>query len=157
MNNLFNQNLKESTQNKYSFYKLLTIISFVISFILVITLLFLHDSFKKITFILILTIILTFLIIVLQILIKTTLYYNKLNKLINSNLLCDVSIGIINKIDIYNITINGLVYKQYELLGETNQIIYILDGIDIDNILNKKIKAHVLNNIMYAYEVLNEQ
>ena len=47
------------------------------------------------------------------------------------------------------ITINGLVYKQYELLGETNQIIYILDGIDIDNILNKKIKAHVLNNIMY--------
>jgi hypothetical protein len=88
--------------------------------------------------------------------IKSIIYHNKLSKLINNNLNYELLNGIMNKLNTYDITIQGLTFVQYELIGETNQIIYVLKGINIANILNKEIKIGVINNILYYYEVNNE-
>ena len=155
---LFNTEFKDKINKKYKGYIYNLIISISIYITIFIFMIIFHNQIKKELFVTLLTIITTILLLLLYISIKSIQYYKELLKLINNKFNYEFDNGILNPLDTYNITIKGLTYKQYKLKGEDNQkTIYVLNGINIDILLNKKIKVYLLNNILYAYEVLNEQ
>mgnify|MGYP003291559620 CR=1 FL=1 len=154
--NIFNDQFKYLIKRKSLLFKILLIYTVIIYLIDLVLFIVIHDTIEKNTFIII-NIILSFLnFTFIFIEIKSILYHNKLSKLINNPLNFEYLEGIIRKKDTYDITIQGLTFEQYELIEETNKIIYVLKGINIDNILNNEIKVGVINNILYYYEVNNE-
>ena len=154
--NIFNNQFKYMIKRKSLLFKMLLIFTVIVYLIDLLLFIFIHDTIQKNTFIII-NIVLSFLnFTFISIEIKSIIYHNKVSKLINNNLNYELLNGIMNKLNTYDITIQGLTFEQYELIGETNQIIYVLKGINISNILNKEIKIGVINNILYYYEVNNE-
>ena len=64
--------------------------------------------------------------------------------------------GLVKELDSYEITVNGLSYKQYEVKHDITQVIYVLKGIDVSYINDKNVTLYTINNILYSYEVSNE-
>ena len=154
--NIFNDQFKYLIKRKYLLFKMLLIYTVIIYLIDLFLFIAIHDTIEKNTFIII-NIILSFLnFTFIFIEVKSIIYHNRVSKLINNPLNFEYLEGIIRKIDTYDITIQGLTFEQYKLIEETNKIIYVLKGINIDNILNNEIKVGVINNILYYYEVNNE-
>ena len=154
--NIFNDQFKYLIKRKSLLFKMSLIYTVIIYLIDLFLFIFIHDTIEKNTFIII-NIILSFLSFTfIFIEVKSIIYHNRVSKLINNPLNFEYHEGIIRKIDTYDITIQGLTFEQYELIEETNKIIYVLKGINIDNILNNEIKVGVINNILYYYEVNNE-
>ena len=154
--NIFNDQFKYLIKRKSLLFKMLLIFTVTVYLIDLVLFIFIHDTIEKNTFIII-NIVLSFLnFTFIFIEVKSIIYHNRVSKLINNPLNFEYLEGIIRKIDTYDITIQGLTFEQYELIEETNKIIYVLKGINIDNILNNEIKVGVINNILYYYEVDNE-
>lgn len=154
--NIFNDQFKYLIKRKSLLFKMLLIFTVSVYLIDLFLFIVIHDTIEKNTFIII-NIILSFLnFTFIFIEVKSIIYHNRVSKLINNPLNFEYLEGIIRKLDTYDITIQGLTFEQYELIEETTKIIYVLKGINIDNILNNEIKVGVINNILYYYEVNNE-
>ena len=154
--NIFNDQFKYLVKRKSLLFKVLLVFTIIVYLIDLLLFIFIHDTIEKNTFTVIITILsfINFSFILVEI--KSIIYHKKLSKLINTNLSYEYLNGMINKINTYDITLHGLTFEQYELVNENSQIIYILKGVNINNILNKEVKIGIINNILYYYEVHNE-
>ena len=156
MTNIFNETLKIKIKKNFITFKKLSIAISILFVIFLFTLILLHNKMNKTLFITLSTILFSDYIISIYYSLKTTFYYNRLNKIINSTMQSDKVTGYVTELDSYPITVNGLLYKQYEIKHEITQIIYVLNGIDVSILNNKKATLYTINNILYSYEVSNE-
>jgi hypothetical protein len=156
MTNVFEDKLKSQIKKNFSTFKTLSIVISILFIIFLLVLIFIHKRITKVQFIIISTILFSDYIISIYYSLKTTLYYNRLNKVVNSNHKLDKITGYVKSLDTYPITVNGLLYYQYEIKHEITQVFYVLNGIDISIINGKMVSIYILNNIIYSYEVSNE-
>ena len=156
MTNIFNDRLKSQMKKNFSTFKIVSIVISILFLIFLLVLILIHKKLTKVQFIVISTILFADYIISIYYSLKTTLYYNRLNKVINSNLQPDKITGYVKALDTYPITVNGLLYNQYEIKHEITQVFYVLNGIDVSIINEKEVSVYILNNILYSYEVSNE-
>lgn len=112
--------------------------------------------FKKEIFIILFSLISFVFLSIIYISFKWYSYQKSILKISNSFHSHEILEGVICKKDIYNITLKGLLYEQYIIKEKSDRIIYVLYGIDINHIVDKKVKVSVKNNILYAYEVIYE-
>lgn len=112
-----------------------------------------YQLFKKSIFIIIFSCFSFILGSLLHIFIKWYKYERNIKKLIENYHSEEIIYGVVCNADTYKITIKELLYNQYVVKDKADRIIYVLYGIDISNIINKKAKLLIKNNILYAYEV----
>ena len=156
MINVFNNTLKQQIKKNFLTFKRLSIIISVLFVILLLTLILLHNKMTKVLFIVLSTILFADYITSIYYTLKTYLYYNRLNKVVNSTMQPYKITGLVKELDSYEITVNGLSYKQYEVKHDITQVIYVLKGIDVSYINDKNVTLYTINNILYSYEVSNE-
>lgn len=156
MINVFNNTLKQQIKKNFLTFKRLSIIISVLFVILLLTLILLHNKMTKVLFVVLSTILFADYITSIYYTLKTYLYYNRLNKVVNSTMQPDKITGLVKELDSYEITVNGLSYKQYEVKHDITQVIYVLKGIDVSYINDKNVTLYTINNILYSYEVSNE-
>ena len=156
MINVFNNTLKQQIKKNFLTFKRLSIIISVLFIILLLTLILLHNKMTTVLFIVLSTILFADYITSIYYTLKTYFYYNRLNKVVNSTMKPDKITGLVKELDSYEITVNGLSYKQYEVKHDITQVIYVLKGIDVSYINDKNVTLYTINNILYSYEVSNE-
>lgn len=116
----------------------------------------LHKSFSKIFFITVFSIISFIHLSSIYILFKWFKYLKNIINIIDSNKEGEFLKGVLLPIDTYQITISGLLYTQYLLKNESERLIYVLNGIDVSNIINKNVNILIKDSILYGYEVTYE-
>lgn len=152
MINIFDNNLFLKLHKKKIVAITIIVSMLIIYFLSIILLCLFHKHFSKSFFINIFSLTSFIFLSGIFILFKWFIYLKSIINVINSNKKGELLKGVIVNVDTYKITISGLLYTQYLLKGETERIIYVLYGIDISNIIDKKVKVLIKDNILYEYE-----
>lgn len=159
MNDVFSKELKNKLKIKTIVTNIIILATIFIYFFAVILLFIFKIHLTKTFFIIIFSIINFICFSAFYVTSKAISYFRNLKSVVESEKTSEYIEGVINVTDTYQITIDGLLYTQYAIksANETKErIFYCLDGIDITNLVDKKVIIGLKNNIIYTYEVKNE-
>lgn len=156
MTNVFSNELKGKLIKKTIIANIIALGINFIYFCAVILLLIYNNHLTRLLFTILFGLITFIYLLVVYFLSKAIKYFKSIRLIIYSEKIGESVNGIIQKVDTYPITFDGLLYNQYLLKSEIDRVFYVLNGIDINNLIDKKVKLVLKNNILYAYEVVYE-
>lgn len=159
MNDVFSRELKNKLKIKSIAANVIILATTYIYFFVVILLFIFKIHLTKTIFIIIFSIINFLCFSVFYVTLKAISYFRNLKLVIESEKISEYIDGVINIVDTYQITIDGLLYTQYAIKSDNEikeRIFYCLDEIDITNLVSKKVIIGLKNNIIYTYEVKDE-